>query len=152
IVGRALAKKSFQTFTVSHSTGYTSFAIHYVLMDYSHPLHQHHMRIESTRQKTGLWWHITSNSTSAKKSTLRTWMRRRLRSAFGGELENRGITETGTILSTSGIRTPAIRALLDKKENVTLSGSIRLQVQPAMLTARYDEVKQETSALLDILL
>ena len=62
------------------------------------------------------------------------------------------MSDTGKILHTPGTQYPAIKAMLALGKDVSLTGSLRMQVQPALLTAKHEEVKKETGALIDILL
>lgn len=62
------------------------------------------------------------------------------------------MNDTGKILNTPGTDFPAIRAMLAMGKDIGLTGSLRMQVQPALLTAKHDDVKKEAGTLIDILM
>ncbi|KAF2257276.1 hypothetical protein BU26DRAFT_513978 [Trematosphaeria pertusa] len=149
-----LAKHTPKTFKVSYSPDYTTFIIHHILSDSQHPLYELRKREYEKRKNEGLWWHVTTFLDLSKSGVVRSWCRRRLRNAFTEELKARGFNEHGKL-----VKKEALKGLQDRlgelpknEEGLSLKGSVRLQVLPALISAKYADVRQETGKLVDILL
>lgn len=148
-----IGRQQFKTFRASHSPDYKTFTIQHVASDLSHPLHETQKRRQVARPKRGLWWHATTGVDLSKSSCVRAWARRRLRNALREELLQRGFDQTGIMVSPEAIGDRAdLLHLLQQGRALHLTGSLRLHVQPALIPAKYTEVRTETGQLIDILL
>ncbi|KAF2017428.1 hypothetical protein BU24DRAFT_420473 [Aaosphaeria arxii CBS 175.79] len=151
---KLLSQQNYRFFKLQYSASYSPFIQSPILSDFKHPLHPLLKRTEEQREGKGLWWHVTTNFESSKTKVVRSWLRRRLHNAFLEELKERDITEDGTILRMSdhlkGLS--GLQKALEAGQVVTLTGSIRMQAQNTLVTAKYAEVRKETGSLVDALL
>lgn len=148
---RGLAEEKFRLFTVSYTPNHVNFFPQYILREGSHPLALRYRRIESQRRKTGLWWSSTCGSELGKKSVIRHWLGRRLRNAFSDELRIRGISDNGQFLPHAKLETDVVRVARERGKELTLTGSVRLIAGPLLMTAKYEDVRNEAGKLVEIL-
>lgn len=151
---KALSRFSSRYFTLNARSGYTSFIPQTVLNDDQHPMYLTRKRLESQRQKTGLWWHATVGFESSKARVVRIWVRRRLHNAFLEELKERCIAEDGTIEQSSDKlkQFKTIQRIMKKGGTVSLEGSLKLHAQAPIVSAKYADVRADTSRLIDAIL
>ena len=148
-----IAKQQPKTFKVNYAPVYKTFTIQHVATDPSHPLHQTQKRRQAERKKEGLWWHATTRVDLSKSSCVRAWARRRLRNAFKDELRQRGYDETGTLVDLKAIQGRAdLVNVLHQGQSLNLTGSLRLHIQPPLISASYLDVRAETGHIIEILL
>lgn len=149
-----LAPKRLHTFKVMHSAEHKSLFVHHVANDPSHPLCQSQRRRLLDRSRRGLWWHATTGTELSKSSCVRTWARRRLRNAMRDELKRRGYDTMGMSVDAKpllhGIQ--VLRPSLAQDRTFHLSGSLRLQALPPLLSARYQDVCAEAGQVIDAML
>ncbi|KAL6703306.1 hypothetical protein ACN47E_010013 [Coniothyrium glycines] len=148
------ARIPWQTLRVSYSAEHkTSFILHHIATDPTHPLHEAQRRRQLQRPKQGLRWHVTTGSDLSKSSCVRSWARRRLRNAVKDELAQRGYDETGMLVNLKAIQgRPDLHNVLHKGESLDIAGSLRLHVQPALILASYNDVRAETGRIFDAIL
>ncbi|KAF1997942.1 hypothetical protein P154DRAFT_440339 [Amniculicola lignicola CBS 123094] len=97
---------------------------------------------------------FTTGLSTAKKSTVRNWVKRRLRNAVFEELRLRGIEKDGRLLSTGlcAQRQDALgMALREGKRDVYLKGTLRLYSTKEMVGAEYGVVREHTGKIVDAL-
>ncbi|KAF2190484.1 hypothetical protein K469DRAFT_721347 [Zopfia rhizophila CBS 207.26] len=150
---RVLSKQKFRTFNCSYSSQCKTFISHQVLVDRQHPLHSAHQRRQAERERLGLWWHVTVGANSSKTKVVRSWLRRRLRNAFIEELKKRGFDQDGRVTNKREER--GRRGMLEELpklgETGSLKGSLRLHANNALVSAKYEDVRQETAKVVDAL-
>jgi hypothetical protein len=137
-----LARQQSKLFTVSYAPQYKTFIPNHVISDHMHPLNETQKRKARERKREGLWWHATTGVDLSKSSCVRAWARRRLRNAITEELQARGYDENGMLIVCNG----------SQEEKANFFGSLRLHIQPALLPAKFTDVKQESGKVIDILL
>ncbi|KAF2116584.1 hypothetical protein BDV96DRAFT_29519 [Lophiotrema nucula] len=150
----ALARTPFKTFAANYTSAYSAQILRAIVSDPSHPLCLARTRKEKQKERSGLWWHVTVNHNASSTKVVRTWITRRLRTAFNDELRLRGITYDGKLTrGKSGFtHRSALSRMMQEGKSLSLTGSIRLHCKPALVTAKYEEVRQETGKAVDILL
>jgi len=154
-VARLLAKHNFQFFTYYYAASHRSFIGHRLQDDTQHPLHTAQTRLFLERKKEGLWWSITVSVTLCKAKVVRTWVRRRLHTAFVEELRARGIQQDGRLVKykPGTIRGHEVDArILDQLGGASLRGTVRLHADPLVITAKYADIRLEAGAFVDALL
>jgi hypothetical protein len=137
-----LARNQSKLFTVSYAPEYKTFIPNHIISDHMHPLNETQKRRARDRKKEGLWWHTTTGVDASKSSCVRAWARRRLRPAVTEELRARGYDENGMLINAKNSQT----------KTTNLFGSLRLHILPALLPAKFTQVKQESGQVIDILL
>lgn len=148
-----LSRLKTTTFSINYSPEYKTFIMHQAVGERSHPLHFMRKRELAERKREALWWHVTSSLDLSKSSVVRSWCRRRLRGAFTECLKERGFDEHGRLCNVAKLREHKGFELLSGQDaNLSIDGSVRLHIAPALVTAKYADVRQETSRVLDILL
>ena len=133
-----------------------------ILSDPAHPLYIATLRRSKTADRSGLWWTAAGTFAVGKKRVVRSWAARRLRNAFVEALANRGFDRDGKWIVESakedGKRDGKANRtaqgsvmqdikLVDKRRNLT--GTLRIQANPVILTVKFDAVKQEAGRLVD---
>jgi hypothetical protein len=147
-----LARQQSKLFKVSYTPEYQTFIVNYILSDGAHPLHEAQRRRSKERKKEGLWWHATTGVDLIKSACVRSWARRRLRSAVVEELRARGYDEYGKFINQSKFLKGGGKSLnMPTGNSLDLKGSLRLHVQAPLLPAKYADVKAETGRLIDII-
>ncbi|OAG05107.1 uncharacterized protein CC84DRAFT_1165436 [Paraphaeosphaeria sporulosa] len=140
------------TFKVSYSPEYRTYLQHHAASDWLHPLHILRRRELAERKREALWWHVTSGIDLSRSSVVRSWCRRRLRGAFTEGLKERGFDEFGRLLNVAKLREQkGFKSLSERNADLSLDGSVRLHITPALVTAKYADVRKETGGIIDIL-
>ncbi|KAF2745821.1 hypothetical protein M011DRAFT_389951, partial [Sporormia fimetaria CBS 119925] len=141
-------------FGLHYSTSYQTFITHFVNEERYHPLNTLRRRILAEREKKGLWWHVTVGPGTSKARVVRTWVRRRLKNAFHESLKERGVAVDGKIVDAVRAAGPdsTIQKLIEKGQQVSLTGSIKLHGLEPMVSAKFVDVKKATGGLVDGLL
>jgi hypothetical protein len=156
------AKKSFpphflakwpRYFGLYWSANHETFIIHWAAKDANHPMATLRRRVMGEREKKGLWWHVTVGINTSKTRVVRSWVKRRLRNAFLEALKERGVAEDGKIVNPSKLlQSQSIIRAIEQGQQVALTGSVKMHALADIVTAKYVDVKEETSALVDALL
>lgn len=148
-------------FALNYSYNYQTFLRYGILDNVFHPLYPLRKRIEDARPRKGLWWHATAGPATSSTRIVRNWAMRRLRLAFLETLRERGVDEDGKINprlhkhvdeSIRASHKKGIREALARGEEVEITGSLKLHAMPAIVTAKFVDVKRETGVLVDGLL
>jgi hypothetical protein len=96
---------------------------------------------------------ISVNSISSKKSVVRNWLKRRLRQAFVEELKSRGYDRDGNAITKGKHAAEEIgQEMIIAQRPRVLTGSLRLSVQPSLLTTKFVDVKREAGSVVDSLI
>lgn len=141
------------TFKVSYSPQYKTFLQQHAANDWPHPLRIQRRREMAARKKEGLWWHVTSGVDLSRSGVVRSWCRRRLRNAFTEGLKERGFDDFGRLVNVTRLREhKGFERLSERDGCLSLEGSVQLRISPALVTAKYADVRKETNATIDILL
>ncbi|KAF9738335.1 hypothetical protein PMIN06_009873 [Paraphaeosphaeria minitans] len=146
---------SFQptTFKISYSPEYKTYLQHHAANDWLHPLHILRRREMAKRKREALWWHVTTGVDLSRSSVVRSWCRRRLRGAFTEGLKERGFDEFGRLVNVAKLREQkGFERLSERNAVLSLDGSVRLHITPALVTAKYADVRKETADTIHILL
>ncbi|KAF2737516.1 hypothetical protein EJ04DRAFT_510174 [Polyplosphaeria fusca] len=156
-MSQAIQKIPKQNFTCFHlllNSSYKAFKLHPFLKDVQHPLNPVYQRKRDARDQTGLWWHVTVNSKSAKKKVVKSWLRRRLRNAFIESLKERGVDEDGKLVcDAKGYKhTGILGQMLEQGQELSLKGSLNLQALNPLVTAKFADVKKQTGKVVDTML
>ncbi|KAF1978112.1 hypothetical protein BU23DRAFT_431095, partial [Bimuria novae-zelandiae CBS 107.79] len=151
---KLLSRLKPRTFQINYSAEYNTFHPHHIAYDPQHPLSILQRRKVNARPKEGLWWSVTNRGDLSKSSVVRSWCRRRLRNAFTDELKKRGFNENGKLMNAKVLirEDKAFEPILEKDGNLSLTGSVRMQIQPALITTKYADLRKETNGLVGILL
>ncbi|OCL02636.1 hypothetical protein AOQ84DRAFT_254763, partial [Glonium stellatum] len=146
-------------FTAQYSSQhFLWYASNSILSDPKHPLYIATLRRFKTADRSGLWWTAAGTLAVSKKKVVRSWVARRLRNAFVEALESRGFDRDGKRMVNSvkedGKRggeahNPVMQAVRRVDEPKNLTGTLRIQSNPIILTAKFDAVKQEAGQLVD---
>lgn len=154
-VARLLSQQKFRLFACNYAPTYKTFIAHRVQDDVQHPLNEIQRRLSRERKREGLWWHVTVGVTLSKAKVVRSWVRRRLQSAFIEELRERDIEQDGKLVVDNagkvgrhGLPAQVLKQLGD----VSLTGSVRLHAHPTVILAKYADVRRETGLVADALL
>ncbi|KAF2798881.1 hypothetical protein K505DRAFT_321510 [Melanomma pulvis-pyrius CBS 109.77] len=154
-VARLLGQHKFRLFACNYAPTYKTFITHRVQDDVQHPLNEVQRRLSRERKREGLWWNVTVGVTLSKAKVVRSWVRRRLQSAFIEELRERDIEQDGKLIvdkagkvGRHGIPAQVLKQLGD----VSLMGSVRLHARPTVILAKYADVRRETGLVADALL
>jgi hypothetical protein len=141
------------TFKLNYSPGYKTFLVHHAASDPLHPMHILRRRQLAARKHEGLWWHVTTGVDLSKSGVVRSWCRKRLRNAFTEGLKERGFDEFGRLANVAILRGyKGFEHIPERDGDLSLTGSLRLHISPALLTAKYADVRKETGAMITILL
>ncbi|OAK98361.1 hypothetical protein IQ06DRAFT_350064 [Phaeosphaeriaceae sp. SRC1lsM3a] len=148
-----LAKLQSGLFRINYASGYKTFIPNHIVADRLHPLNETQKRRAQARKKEGLWWHVTTGVDLSKSSCVRSWARRRLRTAFVEELQARGYNEDGTFdnLGAASTKSSSIRLPI-RGNSPNLTGSLRLHVLAPLLPAKFVEVKAAVGGIIDAML
>jgi hypothetical protein len=151
-VSSQLAKQQSKLFKITYASLYKTFIINHIISDPSHPLQEAQKRLSKERRKEGLWWHVTTGVDLNKSSCVRSWTRRRLRTAIVEELKSRGFDENGKLMhakaSASGIQ-PASIAVSEKYTD--LKGSLRIHALAPVIPAKYVDIKADVGQMIETL-
>ena len=148
-----VARQQPKTFRASYSPEYKTFTYQHIATDTSHPLQEAQKRRLAERKKEGLWWHPTTGLDINKLSCVRSWARRRLRNAVKDELKQRGYDETGRLVNLKVLQNqPDLVNVLRQGKTLDLTGSLRLNVQPPLIPAKYSEIRAEVGQLFEVML
>ncbi|KAJ4356029.1 uncharacterized protein N0V89_004056 [Didymosphaeria variabile] len=153
VITGLLSRFKPKTFKISYAPEYKTFLQHHAVGDPLHPMHILRRREMEARKREGLWWHVTTGVDLSKSGVVRSWCRRRLRNAFTEGLKERGFDEFGRLMNAAAL--PEYRRLertSERNEDWSLTGSVRLHIAPALVTARYADMREETDAVVAILL
>jgi hypothetical protein len=141
-----------------HSVNSTRF----LLIPY-HPLHKNILR-KYERRTDSLWWSfLTSVKISGTKKVVRTWLTRRMRTAFTSALKEKGYDNGGRLLEKKPgmqdlrgtasfvLAEPAIRTSVEdlKKQSLLVIDAIERIRRPIR---KFDQVKQSHAASRRIIL
>ncbi|ORY12294.1 hypothetical protein BCR34DRAFT_482839 [Clohesyomyces aquaticus] len=149
-----LAKHRFRTFNCMYFDTYKTLAYQNVANDTQHPLYGVQKRIQAGRDRSGLWWMITAGNNSTKTKVVRSWLRRRLKTAFIEELKKRGFDRDGKLLDVKKRNlSPGdlVEDLVKIGKTPELKGSLKLHVLAPLITAKGEEVKTEAGKVVDAL-
>lgn len=146
-----LSKLKLKTFKVSYSPTYTSYIPRIIASNPSHPLYITQRRRQQGQRKEGLWWHATNGTDISKKSTVRTWARRRLRQAFVEELKVKGYDETGKLVDATALERRDVINVIKTGRSVDLIGSLRMHGVAPLVPAKFETVKEEMRGVVDAL-
>ncbi|KAF2689309.1 hypothetical protein K458DRAFT_413607 [Lentithecium fluviatile CBS 122367] len=149
-----LARFRPKHFRINYSPDYRCFIKHYVLSDELHPLHHLRQREYEDRKREGLWWHVTSSLDLSKSSVVRNVCRKRLRKAFIEALKERGFDEHGKLVEADVLEKHlgSMGRWLRGRQDVCLTGSVRLHVQAPLIPAKYKDVKMESGMVIEALI
>jgi hypothetical protein len=149
---RRLSNLKLTTFKVSYSPSYTSYIPHIIATNPSHPLYITQRRRQQELKKEGLWWHATNGTDLSKKSTVRTWARRRLRQAFVEELKAKGYDKTGKLVEANAMQERRdVMNVVRLGRSVDLTGSLRMHGVGLLIPAKFEAVKKEMRGIVDAL-
>lgn len=147
-----LSKLKLATFKVSYSASYTSYIPRIIATSPSHPLYITQSRRQKELKKEGLWWHATNGTLLSKKSTVRTWARRRLRQAFVEELKAKGYDKTGKLVEATAMQERRdMMNVVGLGRSVDLTGSLRMHGVGPLIPAKFEAVKKEMRSVVDAL-
>ncbi|KAH7398730.1 hypothetical protein DE146DRAFT_500644 [Phaeosphaeria sp. MPI-PUGE-AT-0046c] len=148
-----LAKLQSKLFKINYAPGYKTFVPSRILLDRLHPLNETQKRRAQARIHEGLWWHVTAGVDLSKSSCVRSWARRRLRTAVVEEFQARGYNEDGTSnsLRAANTKTSSIRPPIPG-ETTDLTGSLRLHAQAALVQAKFVEIKAAAGGIIDAMI
>lgn len=148
-----LSQLKCTNFSVSYAPEYKYLVSSRITTDRNHPLHIQAVRNHREKEREGLWWVISVTTISAKKSTVRNWLKRRLREAFREELKSRGYKRNGfAITKGNDAAKEANQEKAIAQGPPVLTGSLRLNVNPTLLTAKFVDVKREAGSVVDVLI
>jgi hypothetical protein len=151
-ISSQLAKQQSKLFRIFYAPVYKTFILNHIVSDPSHPLQEAQKRLSRERKKEGLWWHVTTGVDLNKSSCVRSWTRRRLRTAIVEELKARGFDENGKLIhaktSPSGNQ-PA--QVVVPENSIDLKGGLRVHAQAAAIPAKYADIKTDIGQMIDIL-
>lgn len=150
-------------FTVQYSSRhFLWYGTANILSDPAHPLYIATLRRSKTADRSGLWWTAAGTFALGKKRVVRSWAARRLRNAFVEALASRGFDRDGKRIVESvkedrkrdgkANRTAQGSVMQDIKRvdgRGNLTGTLRIQANPVILTVKFDAVKQEAGRLVD---
>lgn len=126
---KALSKGSAAAFFTRYAPHYAfSIATPQKLQQSHHPLHFPLVERYEHLARPLWWWIVLSNSVGGKKSTVRSWLRRRLRLGFTKALEEFGYNPDGTVVPGRGI----------KRE---LKGTLSFTALPAIREIKLEELQ-----------
>ncbi|OCK88374.1 uncharacterized protein K441DRAFT_485391, partial [Cenococcum geophilum 1.58] len=121
-----------------------------ILSDPAHPLYISTLRRSKTADRSGLWWTAAGTFAVGKKRVVRSWAARRLRNAFVEALASRGFDRDGKrIVESAKEDGKPMQAIKRVDERRNLTGTLRIQANPVILTVKFDAVKQEAGRLVD---
>jgi hypothetical protein len=141
------------TFKINYSPGYKTFLVHHAASDPLHPMHILRRRQLAARKHEGLWWHVTTGLDLSKSGVVRSWCRKRLRNAFTEGLKERGFDEFGRLVNVAILRKhKGFERISERDGDLSLTGSVRLHISPALVTTKYADVRKETDTMISILL
>lgn len=146
-----LSKQQAKFFRIQYSSDYKTFIPNHVTADRMHPLNETQRRLQEARKKEGLWWHVTSGVELSKSSCVRSWARRRLRTAVLEELTARGFNQNGKSNSPGTSNTETLRTPPAMHNPMDLTGSLRLHILAALLPAKFVDIKTEVGSIIDAL-
>jgi hypothetical protein len=149
-----LARTKTRFFNLNYSPKYETFITHHVLSDPQHPLHLQRLRVHKNRKREGLWWHVVSTVDLAKSSVVRNTCRKKLNKAFVDALRERGFDEHGKIAEIGAVEKHlgVVEGRWEKpRDDIALSGSLKLRVLPALIPAQYAEIKLEADVVAEAL-
>lgn len=113
-----------------------------IIADPSHPRHYFLKRKYEARDPKSLWLAPMVTLGTSPKRTVRTWCTRRLRAALKEEFAARGLNELGQRMRDGkAIEGPAV-----------VWGTLVMQVTQKMITAKYEQVREEAGWTADALL
>jgi hypothetical protein len=150
-------------FTVQYSSWhFLWYGTANILSDPAHPLYIATLRRSKTADRSGLWWTAAGTFAIGKKRVVRSWAARRLRNAFVEALASRGFDRDGKRVVESakedgkrdgkenrGTQGSVMQAIKRVDERRNLTGTLRIQANPVILTVKFDAVKQEAGLLVD---
>jgi hypothetical protein len=91
------------------------------------------------RDRNSLWWFVFCSNEHYPKAVFRVHQKRRLRQAFKNALKEKGWDEEGRPITSA--------AKLER----TIKGSVHLAVNPGLSTVKFDDLQNQCSALIDLL-
>jgi hypothetical protein len=149
-----LFRHRFQYFHLNADSSYKTFITDHILSDYYHPFHARQKQKLASRDRSGLWWHVTVNSRSSSTRVVRSWLRRRLRNAFLESLKEKGVDEDGKLICDERVyrHTGVLGEKLAQGQKLELKGSVNLQALKPLVTAKFADVRKETDTLVQRLL
>lgn len=154
IIPKFLQKRN-PFFTVSWAAD-SNKLLHWIALDRQNPLHIASLRAVAARTQTGLFWQIHAGvQSTARKSCVRTWARRRLRNALCEELKERGIDKEGQIVQKEAFRkkygwgNSVVLQALEEGARIELKGSVSILAREPVIAAEYAQVRRAMSDLVD---
>ncbi|KAJ4297782.1 hypothetical protein N0V90_005677 [Kalmusia sp. IMI 367209] len=145
VIIQALARTKPKTFKLSYTPEYKTYIQHHAFSDPQHPLHIPRRREMKERKEEGLWWHVTTGIDLSKSGVVRSWCRRRLRNAFTEELKAQGFDKYGRLVHIHSLAREHrdLALVLQTQKDFSLTGSVRLHITPALVAAKYMDVRRE---------
>ncbi|KAL4805844.1 hypothetical protein BDV18DRAFT_139983 [Aspergillus unguis] len=101
-----------------------------------------------TRDRNTLWWRVSLREMLQHKRVVRSWCARRVRYAFGQELEARGFDKHGRRLKLEDAPKPATN--LGFSGNIT--GSLNLEIGSDCISGTMAALRKEVKVLMDFLI
>ncbi|KAL5118960.1 hypothetical protein ACEQ8H_003089 [Pleosporales sp. CAS-2024a] len=147
----ALLGRQLKLFRFNYSTEYKTFVTAFVLADPAHPLHETQKRRHRERKKEGLWWHVTTGNETSKSSCVRSWLRRRLRTAMVQELHARGYNENGMAIVPKEAAHSRDTNPQKPPNQLSLLGGLRLHALSPLIPAKFVDVKAEVGKVIDVI-
>lgn len=129
------------TFLAAHSATYNPnmHILPWVMEDPSHLLYPHAQKAARVRAQEGLWWTIMAPMATSSKRIVRSWVRRRLATAFQEALLAKGYDVNGIFVGGTKNTIPA--------DN--LVGSLRLMANVKTVVASKSLIDSEIFKLVD---
>lgn len=130
------------TFQATYSPIYEAHLHHcpWILKDRSNLLYEHLHEKAGQRQEQGLCWSVIVPVAISKHKTVRSWAKRRVKTAFGEALALSGYHENGITLARA-----------EGATEFDLKGSVRFMIHSNALTASKELIDQEVLKLVNFL-